>query len=142
MIQRDWSSNRVCALNQECGLPMHIEEFREYCIVKKGVTEEFPFDADTLVFKVMGKMFALAPLERLPPQVNLKCDPERAIELRLEYDGLITPGYHMSKVHWNTLFLEQLPPALIRDLTDHSYDLVVARLPSKVRSTLKDLPGQ
>ncbi len=120
---------------------MHIEEFREYCIAKKGVTEEFPFDADTLVFKVMGKMFALAPLERLPAQVNLKCDPERAIELREDFDGLICPGYHMSKVHWNTLHLEQLPPHLVRELIDHSYDLVVAKLPVKIKSTLKELPG-
>ena len=79
---------------------MNIEEFREHCINKKGVTEEFPFDAATLVFKVMGKMFALVPLERIPSQANLKCDPERAIELRESYDGKITAGYHMSKVHW------------------------------------------
>ena len=75
---------------------MNIEEFRTYCIGKKGVTEEFPFDEVTLVFKVMGKMFALAPLERVPSRVNLKCDPEKAIALRETYDGVITPGYHMS----------------------------------------------
>ena len=112
---------------------MNIEEFRQYCIIKKGVTEEFPFDEVTLVFKVMGKMFALAPLERLPPQVNLKCDPERAVELRETYDGVILPGYHMSKVHWNTIHIEQLPARLIFELTDHSYDLVVNKLSKKIK---------
>ena len=68
---------------------MNIEEFRDYCLSKKGVTEEFPFDEKTLVFKVLGKMFALSGLERLPPQINLKCDPERSIELREEFDGII-----------------------------------------------------
>lgn len=113
---------------------MNIEEFRMYCISKKGVTEEFPFDAETLVFKVMGKMFALAPLERQPSQVNLKCDPERAITLREEYDGVITPGFHMSKVHWNTLFLENIPSKLIIELIDHSYDLVVAKFTKKLKA--------
>lgn len=118
---------------------MHIEAFREYCIAKKGVTEEFPFDEVTLVFKVMGKMFAIAPLERIPSQANLKCDPERAIELRAEFDGNIIPGYHMSKVHWNTLYLEQLPPSLIIELIDHSYDLIVASLPKKVKAEWQTL---
>ena len=112
---------------------MHIEAFREYCIAKKGVTEEFPFDEITLVFKVMGKMFAIAPLERIPSQVNLKCNPERAIKLREEYDGIIIPGYHMSKVHWNTLYLEQLPTSFVTELIDHSYDLIVASLSKKVQ---------
>lgn len=112
---------------------MNIEEFRQYCLSKKGVTEEFPFDEHTLVFKVMGKIFALSGLERLPPQVNLKCDPERAIELREEYDGDIIAGYHMSKVHWNTLMLQNLPPKLILELTDHSYDLVVTKFTKKLR---------
>lgn len=118
---------------------MHIEAFREYCIAKKGVTEEFPFDEVTLVFKVMNKMFAIAPLERIPSQVNLKCDPERAIVLREEFDGIIIPGYHMSKVHWNTLYLEQLPTVLITELIDHSYDLIVASLPKKVQAEWQSL---
>ena len=113
---------------------MNIEEFRMYCISKKGVTEEFPFDAQTLVFKVMGKMFALAPLERQPSQVNLKCDPERAITLREEYDGVITPGFHMSKVHWNTLLLENIPSKLVIELIDHSYDLVVTKFTKKLKA--------
>ena len=119
---------------------MHIEAFREYCIAKKGVTEEFPFDEVTLVFKVMNKMFALAPLERIPSQVNLKCDPERAIQLREEYDGVIIPGYHMSKVHWNTIYLEQVPHDLITDMIDHSYALIIESLPKKVRQEWEALP--
>lgn len=118
---------------------MNIEVFREYCISKKGITEEFPFDESTLVFKVMGKMFALVALERIPSQANLKCDPEWAIALREEYDGVITPGYHMSKVHWNTIFLEDLPPNLIRDLVDHSYDLVVSKFTTKLKAEFDSL---
>ena len=120
---------------------MNVEELREICISKKGATEEFPFDESTLVFKVMGKMFALVPLERLPPQCNLKCDPERAETLREEYDGTITPGYHMSKTHWNTLLLEQVPPQLIKDLVDHSYELVVSGLTKKLQQELQNLGG-
>ncbi|NNM17586.1 MAG: MmcQ/YjbR family DNA-binding protein [Croceitalea sp.] len=116
---------------------MNIEEFRNYCMAKKGVTEGFPFDGETLVFKVLGKMFALAPLERRPSQVNLKCEPERAISLREEYDGIIFPGYHMSKVHWNTLYLDQLNPALLKELIDHSYDLVFSKLPKKLKATIQ-----
>jgi|SRR5680860_41499 len=118
---------------------MNIEEFRNYCIAKKGATEELPFGPDTLVFKVMGKMFALCALERLPSQVNLKCDPERAIELREEHDGFIIPGYHMSKTHWNTLYLDNLPPKLITELIDLSYDLVVAKLTKKAKAELDAL---
>jgi len=118
---------------------MNVEELRELCLSKKGVTEGFPFDESTLVFKVMGKMFALMSLERQPPQCNLKCNPERAEELREEYDGRIIPGYHMSKTHWNTLFLEQLPPQLIKDLIDNSYNLVVESLAKKLQQELKSL---
>jgi predicted DNA-binding protein (MmcQ/YjbR family) len=113
---------------------MNIEELREYCIAKKGITEEFPFDESTLVFKVMGKMFALVPLERVPSQANLKCESERAIELREEYDGIVTPAYHMSKIHWNTLYLENLPSKLITELIDHSYDLVVSKFTKKLKA--------
>jgi len=118
---------------------MNIEEFRSFCIAKKGVTEEFPFDEQTLVFKVMGKMFALTGLERIPTQVNLKCDPERSIALREEFDGTITPGYHMSKLHWNTLYIQELPPKLIRELLDHSYDLVIAKFTKKLRAEFDSL---
>ncbi|WP_158975497.1 MmcQ/YjbR family DNA-binding protein [Cellulophaga sp. L1A9] len=118
---------------------MNIEVFREYCIAKKGVTEEFPFDEDTLVFKVMGKMFALTSLKRQPTQVNLKCNPDRSLTLREEHDGVIIPGYHMSKVHWNTLYLEHIPPELLKELIDHSYDLVVSKLTKKTKETLNSL---
>ncbi|EDM45136.1 hypothetical protein SCB49_03409 [unidentified eubacterium SCB49] len=117
---------------------MHVEDFRDYCLSKKGVTESFPFDENTLVFKVMGKMFALKNLKRLPSQANLKCDPERAIQLRVQYDGLILPGYHMSKKLWNTVLLDEIPQALIIDLIDHSYDLVVSKLTKKAQKELAD----
>ncbi len=116
---------------------MNIEQFREYCLSKKGVTEEFPFDEVTLVFKVMGKIFALSGLERIPPQVNLKCDPEWAIELREAYDGTIISGFHMNKKHWNTVELNNLPQGFMMELIDHSYELVVLGMPKKLRDQLK-----
>ena len=118
---------------------MNIEEIRAYCLTKKGVTEEFPFDEQTLVFKVLGKMFVLTGLEHQPPKINLKCDPERAIDLREEYDGIIYGGYHMSKKHWNTVEISSLPMQFIIELIDHSYDLVVAKLTVKLKNTLKVL---
>jgi len=119
---------------------MNIEEFRDYCLSKKGATESFPFDDHTLVFKVMGKMFALSGLERKPTQINLKCDPERSVSLREEYDGLIFSGYHMSGLHWNTIIIEnRVPDALIFELIDHSYDLVVAKLTKKLKAELENL---
>ncbi len=114
---------------------MNIESFREYCMAKKGVTEEFPFDNQTLVFKVMGKLFALTDVD-LFTSVNLKCDPERAVELREEYEGII-PGYHMNKRHWNTVLMDgSIPDTLTMELTDHSYELVVKGLPKKLREEL------
>lgn len=118
---------------------MNLEDFRNYCLAKKGVTESFPFDESTLVFKVMNKMFALTSLTRLPIQANLKCDPERAIQLREDYDGRIIPGYHMSKKLWNTVLLQDVPPKLILTLIDHSYDLVVAKLTKKDQALLASL---
>ncbi len=119
---------------------MNIEEYRDYCLAKKGVTESFPFDEQTLVFKVMGKMFALSGLEHQPARVNLKCDPERSIELREEYNGLINPGFHMSKLHWNTVELEMnLPNELILELINHSYDLVVQGLTKKVKDQIQNI---
>ncbi|MEI8115190.1 MAG: MmcQ/YjbR family DNA-binding protein [Bacteroidia bacterium] len=107
---------------------MNIEEFREYCMSKPGVTEEFPFDEVTLVFKVAGKVFVLTNLDG-DWSLNLKCDPERAIELREQYPA-IQPGYHMNKVHWNTVMMDgSLSQKLILELIDHSYQLVVAKLP-------------
>ncbi len=110
---------------------MDVEVLREYCLSKKGIEETFPFDADTLVFKVMGKMFALVPLERLPLQINLKCDPEKALELRAEYAGDIVPGYHMSKTHWNTVYAQRLPPAMVFGMIDSSFALVLSGLTKK-----------
>ena len=102
---------------------MDIEEFREYCISKPGVTEEFPFDEWTLVFKVMGKMFALTNLEG-DWRISLKCDPDRAIQLREEHPA-IQPAFHMNKVHWNMLMMDaSLSKKLILELIDHSYQLV------------------
>ncbi|MFN3341877.1 MAG: MmcQ/YjbR family DNA-binding protein [Flavobacteriales bacterium] len=117
---------------------MNIELLRNYCIAKKGVTEEFPFDERTLVFKVMGKMFVLADVETFDG-INVKCDPELAIELRERYAGVI-PGYHMSKKHWNTLVMDgSLPEKMILNWVDDSYDLVVASLPKKLREELSNL---
>jgi predicted DNA-binding protein (MmcQ/YjbR family) len=119
---------------------MNIEEFRDYCLSKKGVSESFPFDEQTLVFKVMGKMFAISGLEHQPARANLKCDPERAVELREEYDGLIRPGWHMNKHHWNTVELEMnIPHELLLELIDHSYELIVSSLTKKLQAELKEL---
>ncbi|MGC9470925.1 MAG: MmcQ/YjbR family DNA-binding protein [Bacteroidales bacterium] len=107
---------------------MNLEEVREYCLGKKGVTEGFPFDESTLVFKVGGKMFALLNLEN-PHSVNLKCDPEKAVILREQYPAVL-PGYHMNKKYWNTVMLDgSIPPGLIREWIDHSWDEVVKSLP-------------
>jgi len=117
---------------------MNVEEYREYCISKKGVTESFPFDEVTLVFKVMGKMFALCGLDHVPLRINLKCNPDKAIELREEHDGIIE-GWHMSKKHWNTVYLDKIPKNLTLELIDHSYDLVVSKLTKKMKAALDEL---
>jgi len=114
---------------------MNIEELREYCVSKPGVSEEFPFDEVTLVFKVRSKMFALTNLDG-DWTLALKCDPDRAIELREQFPA-IQPGYHMSKIHWNTMMMDgSLSSKLILELIDHSYKLVVNKLPLKVRQSL------
>lgn len=111
---------------------MNIEEFRDYCLAKPAVSETFPFDEVTLVFKVAGKMFALTSLDK-EFSMNLKCDPERAIELREEYPA-IQPGYHMNKKHWNTVYADgSIKDDLLRELIDHSYELIVKSLTKKVR---------
>lgn len=118
---------------------MNIEIYFEYCLSKKAVTEHFPFDKDTLVFKVGGKMFALSSLsewESGNPSVNLKCDPEKAQELRAQYDD-IQPGYHMSKIHWNTVKVNrEVPDAMIQALITDSYDLVFKSLTKKIQSEI------
>jgi predicted DNA-binding protein (MmcQ/YjbR family) len=114
---------------------MDIITFRSYCLEKPGTTEEFPFDEETLVFKVLGKMFALANVDEFV-SMNLKCDPDRAVELREKYDGIL-PGYHMSKKHWNTVMTDgTVPENLLFELIDHSYELVVKGLPKKLQQTL------
>lgn len=115
---------------------MYLDTLRTYCLAKPGVTEDLPFGPDTLVFKVQGKLFALTNVEWVESAVNLKCDPERAVELREQYAG-IRPGYHMNKRHWNTVELRaDVPGDLLRQLVDHSYDLVVAGLPKRLRDEL------
>jgi predicted DNA-binding protein (MmcQ/YjbR family) len=118
---------------------MTITDFYDFCLSKKGVTEHFPFDEDTLVFKVGGKMFALSSLsqwEKGNPSINLKCDPERALELRAEYDG-INPGFHMSKVHWNTITVNSdVPAKLLHELITHSYELVLGSLTKKLQAEI------
>ena len=117
---------------------MNIEELREYCISKKGTTESFPFDKVTLVFKVMNKMFALTSLNK-DLSINLKCNPDKAIELREVYAAVL-PGYHMNKKHWNTIMInETVSQQLIKEWIDNSYDLVVKSLPKKVKEELKKL---
>ncbi len=117
---------------------MNIEQFRSYCTAKPGVTEEFPFGEETLVYKVMGKMFALTDVT-LFESINLKCDPEQAVELREQYPAVV-PGYHMNKKHWNTVQMDgSLPDKLVKSWIDHSYNLVVASLPAKVKAELKML---
>ena len=118
---------------------MHIEAFRNQCITKAGVTESFPFDEDTLVFKVMGKMFALTSLSN-PVTANLKCDPEYALELREEYPERIIPGWHMNKKHWNTVSLQDgLKEELLESLIQHSYDMVVKTLKKADKEALRAL---
>ncbi len=112
---------------------MNVEDFRNYCLAKKGVTEEFPFDSVTLVFKVMGKMFALCGLDHVPLRINLKCDPEKALQLRADHDDIIE-GWHMSKKHWNTVYLNRIPPKLVAEMIDDSYNLVLSKFTKKLRA--------
>jgi len=115
---------------------MDIEFYRSYCIGKQGVTEEFPFDKNTLVFKVCGKMFSLLDVDSFD-SVNLKCDPERAVQLREKYPAVI-PGYHMNKVHWNTVKLDgSISDHLILEWTDDSYELVFNSLPKSIKKSLE-----
>lgn len=114
---------------------MNIEEYRTYCLSKPGTTEHLPFDEVTLVFKVCGKMFALTNIETFA-SVNLKCDPELAIELREQYAGVV-PGFHMNKKHWNTIYTDQdILDQKMYEWIDHSYNLVVAGLPKRLKETL------
>ncbi|MBV9962141.1 MAG: MmcQ/YjbR family DNA-binding protein [Parafilimonas sp.] len=115
---------------------MNIEALREYCLSKKAVTEDFPFGETTLVFRVKEKIFLLVALDAQPLRFNAKCDPEKAIELREEYDA-IKPGYHMNKKHWNTIVIDSsISAKLIKEIIDDSYDLIIQSLPKKLREEL------
>ena len=117
---------------------MNLDAFRKHCLSRKGVTEETPFGEDTLVYKVMGKMFALTGAPDFE-SVNLKCDPGNAIELRERYE-CVQPGYHMNKKHWNTVLIDgSVPDRLILLWVDESYHLVVAGLTKKQKSALEKL---
>lgn len=120
---------------------MNIQQFYEFCLSKKGVEETFPFGEDTLVLKVGGKMFALTSLsewENGSPSVNLKADPDYSGELRAEYDA-IKPGYHMNKVHWNTVGINQdASDKLVRELIDHSYQLIFSSLSKKLQNDISE----
>ena len=114
---------------------MHIEDFRDYCLGLPGATEEMPFGPDTLVFKVGGKIFALTDLQTFG-SVNLKCEPERAAELRERHDYVL-PGFHMNKKHWNTVLIGTgAPDAVVRAWTAESHELVAAALPKAVQAAL------
>ena len=115
---------------------MDVESLREYCLSKREVTEEFPFGDSTLVYKIKGKVFLLASLDRTPLQFNVKSDPDKAIELRETYDS-VRPGYHMNKKHWNTVIADgTLPGKKLKELIDDSYTLVVMSLPKKSQACL------
>ncbi|MEI6751848.1 MAG: MmcQ/YjbR family DNA-binding protein [Paludibacter sp.] len=118
---------------------MNIEELRDYCLSLKGTTDEFPFDDVSMVLKVQGKMFGLIPLDNPETQISLKCDPERAVQLREEFDA-ITPAWHFNKKHWNTVFIRpSISQKFLCELINHSYDLVVAGLPRKLKEELENL---
>lgn len=118
---------------------MNIETFREHCLAKKGVSEETPFGPDALVYKVMGKMFALTSLNSEVFSFSVKCDPDKALELREAYTA-VRPGYHMNKTHWNTIIPDfSVGDILLKAWIDHSYHLVVSALPKKVQQEFQSL---
>ena len=115
---------------------MTLESYRKYCLSKKGVKETFPFGEEVLVFKVLGKMFALSGVEQFE-SVNLKVDPERGAELREQYPA-VQEAYHMSKIHWITVMIDgTIPDKLLKEWIDTSYDLVVAGMPKKEQAKLR-----
>jgi predicted DNA-binding protein (MmcQ/YjbR family) len=115
---------------------MNIEELREYCLAKKSVTESFPFNETTLVFKVAGKMFCLTDLVD-DFAVALKNDPEKNMELREQFPA-VRPGYHMNKQHWNTVEVDgTISDETLKKLVDESYQLIVQKLPKKIREEFK-----
>jgi len=118
---------------------MNIEELRSFCISKKGVEEGFPFGPETIVFKVMGKVFLIANMDQHPLEFNVKCDPEKAVELRERYTRVI-PGYHMNKKHWNTVIADgSVSATLLQEWITDSYNLVVSKLSKTVQQELRKL---
>lgn len=115
---------------------MNIETFRGFCLTLPYTTEDMPFGEDFLVFRIANRIFALMNLNRVPMSVSLKCDPERAIELREQYPDKIVAGYHLNKKHWNTILLESLPEVLIKEMVQHSYNQVLAKVTKKEREAL------
>lgn len=116
---------------------MDVESAREYLLGRPGAEEDTPFGPDTLVYKVGGKMFGLIGIERVPPWLNLKCDPDRALRLRERWEA-VTPGYHMNKKHWNTVVLDgSVPAPELKDWVDHSWELVVAGLSKADRERVR-----
>lgn len=113
---------------------MNVEDVREFALSLRATSEDFPFDEETLVIRVGGKIFAILPLEK-SGHINLKCDPERSVLLREEF-ACITPGYHMNKKLWNTVEFEKLSEILVKELIVHSYSLVSLALPKKRRAEL------
>ncbi|MEU9010802.1 MmcQ/YjbR family DNA-binding protein [Streptomyces sp. NPDC048479] len=114
---------------------MKAQELRAFCLEFNAAVEEFPFGPETSVFKVLGKLFALSALDARPLRVNLKCEPEIAVQLRTDHAAIV-PGYHMNKRHWNTVTVGELPDRMVRELIEDSYDLVVAGLPKADRLRL------
>ena len=111
-------------------------DLRELCLSFTGAEETYPFSAETTVFKVRGKIFAIAALDREPPAISLKCEPEIAEQLRADHEA-ITPGYHLNKRHWNTVHVDgSVPEQLVRDMVEDSYDLVVESMPKRIRDDL------
>ncbi|MFF3289488.1 MmcQ/YjbR family DNA-binding protein [Streptomyces sp. NPDC003023] len=115
---------------------MKAQQLRAFCLEFNAAVEEFPFGPETSVFKVLGRMFALSALDSTPLTVNLKCEPDLAVQLRAEHPGVILPGWHMNKRHWNTVTVGRLPDRTVRELVEDSYDLVVAGLPKADRLRL------
>jgi predicted DNA-binding protein (MmcQ/YjbR family) len=115
---------------------MTLEYFRDYCLKKPGTSEDTPFDQDTLCFRVGGKIFSICSISEFQ-YINLKCEPERAVELREQYLG-VTPGYHMNKKTWNSVsVIGDVPDKLILELVDHSYELILSNLPKKIQAEIR-----
>lgn len=112
------------------------DALRSYCLSQPAATEDQPFGEDTLVFRVGGKIFALLALDAFPPRINLKCEPEKAMDWRERYEA-VQPGYHMNKAHWNTVVCDgSVPVGEVREMVDDAYALVRASLPQRVQANL------